>query len=86
MLYFFGAPTNTDIAGYADENVPYTYSINIDNVPEDLQGALLFYKLFFTLYRNYAIREGIQICKEKETAQCTLEEKAYLLLPLKDGK
>ena len=28
----------------------------------------------------------IQLCKGKETAQCSLEQKAYLLLPPKYGK
>ena len=29
-----------DFAGYADDNTPYTYSSNIGEVLEDLQGAL----------------------------------------------
>ena len=28
----------------------------------------------------------IQLCKDQETAQCTLEQKAYLLLPQQYGK
>ena len=29
---FFETPANIDFAGYADDNTPYTYSSNIENV------------------------------------------------------
>ena len=37
---FFEAPKNIDFAGYADNNTPYTCSSNIDQMLENLQGAL----------------------------------------------
>ena len=37
---FFETPANIDIAEYADDNTPYTYSSNIKNVLDNLQGAL----------------------------------------------
>ena len=36
---FFETPANIDFAGYADDNVPYTYSSNIKNLLDNLQGA-----------------------------------------------
>ena len=37
---FFKTPKNFDFAGYADDNTPYTCSSNIEEVLENLQGAL----------------------------------------------
>ena len=37
---FFEAPKNIDFAGYADNNTLYTCSSNIDEMLENLQGAL----------------------------------------------
>ena len=37
---FFETPKNIDFAGYADDNTPYTCSSNIEEVLENLQGAL----------------------------------------------
>ena len=37
---FFETPKNIDSAGYADDNTPYTYSSNMEEVLENLQGAL----------------------------------------------
>ena len=37
---FFKALKNIDFAGYADDNTPYTCSSNIEEVLENLQGAL----------------------------------------------
>ena len=37
---FFETPANIDFAGYADDNVPYTYSSNITNVQDNLYRAL----------------------------------------------
>ena len=37
---FFETPVNIDFAGYADDNTSYTYSSNIKNVLDNLQGAL----------------------------------------------
>ena len=37
---FFEAPPNIDFAGHADDNTPYTYSSNIENVLDNLKGAL----------------------------------------------
>ena len=37
---FFETPANIDFAGYADDITPYTYSSNIKNVLDNLQGAL----------------------------------------------
>ena len=36
---FFETPENTDFAGYADDNTPYTYSSKIEHVLTNLQGA-----------------------------------------------
>ena len=37
---FFETPKNIDFAGYADNNTPYTYPSNIEEMLENLQGAL----------------------------------------------
>ena len=37
---FFETQKNIDFAGYADDNTPYKYSSNIEEVLENLQGAL----------------------------------------------
>ena len=37
---FVITPTNSDFAGYADDYTPYTYSSFIENVLDNLQGAL----------------------------------------------
>ena len=37
---FFETPKNIDFAGYADANTPYTFPSNIEEVLENLQGAL----------------------------------------------
>ena len=37
---FFDTPNNIDFAGYADGNTPYACSSNIEEVLENLQGAL----------------------------------------------
>ena len=37
---FFETAANIDFAGYADDNTPYTYSSNIENVLDNLQGSL----------------------------------------------
>ena len=37
---FFETPVNIDFAGHADDNTSYTYSSNIKNVLDNLQGAL----------------------------------------------
>ena len=37
---FFETSKNIDFAGDADDNIPYTCSSNIDDVLENLQGAL----------------------------------------------
>ena len=37
---FFKTSKNIDFAGYADNNTPYTYSSNIEEVLENLPGAL----------------------------------------------
>ena len=34
---FFETAANIDFAGYADDNTPYTYSSNIENVLDNLQ-------------------------------------------------
>ena len=36
---FFETPANIIFAGYADDNTIYTYSSNIENVLNNLQGA-----------------------------------------------
>ena len=36
----FETPKNIDFVGYADNNTPYTCSSNIEEVLENLQGAL----------------------------------------------
>ena len=40
MTCFFETPANIDFAGYADNNTPYTYSSDIKNVLDNLQGSL----------------------------------------------
>ena len=50
---FFETPKNIDFAGYADDNTPYTYSSNIEEVLEDLQGALE--QLFQWLSANHLV-------------------------------
>ena len=37
---FFEMPANVDFARYADDNTSYTYSSKIENVLDNLQGAL----------------------------------------------
>ena len=37
---FFETLENIDSAGYAGEDTPYTYYSNIENVLDNLQGAL----------------------------------------------
>ena len=37
---FFTKPANIDFPEYADDNTPYTYSSNIENMLDNLQGAL----------------------------------------------
>ena len=37
---FFEMSKNIDFAGYADNNNPYTYSSNIEEMLENLQGTL----------------------------------------------
>ena len=37
---FFEKAANIDFVGYADDSTPYTYSSNIENVLDNLQGAL----------------------------------------------
>ena len=39
-IMFFWNTTNIDFAGYADDNTFYTYFSNIENVLDNLQGAL----------------------------------------------
>ena len=47
---FFETPANIDFAGYADDNSPYTYSANIKNMLDNLQGTLE--KMFHWLSTN----------------------------------
>ena len=49
----FEKPTNIDFAGYADENTPYAYSSNIENVLDNLQGALE--KMFHWFSANHLV-------------------------------
>ena len=39
LRYVFKTPQNIDIAGYADEGTPYTYSSKIEHLLTNLQGA-----------------------------------------------
>ena len=50
---FFETPKNIDFAGYADDNTPYTCSSNIEEVLENLQGALE--QLFQWFSANYLV-------------------------------
>ena len=50
---FFETPANIDFAGYADDNTPYTYSSNIKNGLDNLQGALE--KMFYWFLTNNLI-------------------------------
>ena len=49
----FETPKNIDFAGYADHNTPYTCSSNIEEVLEDLQGALE--QLFQWFFPNHLV-------------------------------
>ena len=44
--------------GYADDNTPYTYSSNIENVQDDLQGALE--KMFHWFSTNYLAANAVK--------------------------
>ena len=50
---FFETPKNIDFAGYADDNTPYTYSSNIEEVLENLHGTLE--KLFQWFSANHLV-------------------------------
>ena len=50
---FLETPGNIDIAGYADDNTPYTYSSNIVNVLDNLQGVLE--KMFHWFSTNHLV-------------------------------
>ena len=50
---FFETPANINFAGYADDNSPYTYSSNIKNMLDNLQGALE--KMFHWFSTNHLI-------------------------------
>ena len=50
---FFETQKNIDFAGYADDNTPYTYSSNIEEVIENLQGALE--QLFQWFFANHLV-------------------------------
>ena len=50
---FFETQKNIDFAGYADDNTPYTYSSNIEELLENLQGALE--QLFQWFSANYLV-------------------------------
>ena len=39
-ICFFKRPANIDFGGYADNSTPYTYSSNMENVLDNLKGAL----------------------------------------------
>ena len=39
-MLFFETPANINLAGYANENPPYTYSPNTENVQGNLHEAL----------------------------------------------
>ena len=49
----FETPANIDFAGYADDNNPYTYSLNIENVLDNLQGALE--NMFYWFSTNHVV-------------------------------
>ena len=53
---FFETPANIDFSGYADDNTPYTYSSNIKNVLDNLQGALE--KMFHWFSTNHMVANG----------------------------
>ena len=38
-VVFFENPENIDFVGYADDNIPYTYSSKIEHVLTNLEGA-----------------------------------------------
>ena len=37
---FFETPANIEFVGYADDNTLYAYSLNVENMLDNLQGAL----------------------------------------------
>ena len=53
MACFFETPANIDIAGYADDNTPYIYSSHLENVLDNLQGALG--KMFHWFSSNHLV-------------------------------
>ena len=50
---FFETPANINSAGNADDNTPNTYSSNIENVLDNLQGALE--KMFHWFSTNHLV-------------------------------
>ena len=50
---FFETLANIDFARYADHNTPCTYSSNIENMLDNLQGALE--KMFLWFSANYLV-------------------------------
>ena len=58
---FFETPKNIDFAGYADDNTPYTCSSNIDEVLENLQGALEQLLQWFSANHLVANEEKCQL-------------------------
>ena len=50
---FYETPANTDFAWYADDNTPYKCSSNIENVLDNLQGALK--KMFYWFSTNHLV-------------------------------
>ena len=51
---FFESPKNVDFTGYADDNTPYTYSSNLEEVLENLQGTLEQLVQWFSAYHLVA--------------------------------
>ena len=66
---------NTEFAGYADDNTPYSYSSTIKNVLANLETALS--KLFEWFLKNYLIENA---------GKCQLELILPFLLLLMDDQ
>ena len=56
---FFKTPKNIDFAGYADDNTPYKCSSNIEEVLENLEGAL---EQFFQWFSANHLVENARKC------------------------
>ena len=67
---FFEIPANIDFAGYADDNTPYTYSSDIENVLDNLQEVLE--KMFHWFSANHLVANAGK-CHLLTTSKTTVD-------------